>query len=42
MPYPGALTRHLGRRQHMSDIAQAVAGLLSPQQTTDLIPARQM
>lgn len=28
-----ALTRHLGRRVHMSDIVQAVAGLLSHQQT---------
>ncbi|WP_432198142.1 transposase family protein [Streptomyces sp. bgisy027] len=28
-----ALTRHLGRREHMSDIVQAVAGLLSHQQT---------
>jgi hypothetical protein len=36
-----ALARHLGRREHMSDIVQAVAGLLSHQQTADLIPARQ-
>ncbi|MFJ6636879.1 transposase [Streptomyces sp. NPDC091376] len=36
-----ALTRRFGRREHMSDIAQAVAGLLSHQQTADLIPARQ-
>ncbi|MEU8974582.1 transposase family protein [Streptomyces monashensis] len=28
-----ALARHLGRREHMSDIVQAVAGLLSHQQT---------
>jgi hypothetical protein len=27
------LTRHHGRREHMSDIIQAVAGLLSRQQT---------
>lgn len=31
-----ALTRHLGRREHMSDIVQAVAGLLSHQQTAAL------
>jgi hypothetical protein len=31
-----ALARHLGRREHMSDIVQAVAGLLSHQQTTTL------
>jgi hypothetical protein len=37
-----ALARHLGRRKHMSDIVQAVAGLLSHQQTADLIPARQV
>ncbi|MEW2289902.1 transposase family protein [Streptomyces sp. NPDC047841] len=37
-----ALTRHLGRREHISDIVQAVAGLLSHQQTADLTPARQM
>jgi hypothetical protein len=37
-----ALTRHLGRREHMSDMVQAVAGLLSHQQTADLMPARQM
>lgn len=36
-----ALTRHLGRREHISDTVQAVAGLLSHQQTADLIPARQ-
>ncbi|MFE7595542.1 transposase family protein [Streptomyces sp. NPDC057494] len=36
-----SLTRHLGRREHMSDNVQAVAGLLSHQQTVDLIPARQ-
>ncbi|MFE5908235.1 transposase [Streptomyces wedmorensis] len=32
----------LGRREHMSDPVQAVAGLLSQQQTADLIPARQV
>ncbi|WP_461097883.1 transposase family protein, partial [Streptomyces bullii] len=37
-----ALARHLGRREHISDIVQAVAGLLSHQQTADLIPTRQM
>ncbi|MDX2683674.1 transposase family protein [Streptomyces sp. NY05-11A] len=31
-----ALARHLGRREHMSDIVQAVAGLLSHQQTAAL------
>jgi hypothetical protein len=31
-----ALVRRLGRREHMSDIAQAVAGLLSHQQTVTL------
>ncbi|MFJ5835145.1 transposase family protein [Streptomyces sp. NPDC093089] len=36
-----ALARHLGRREHMSDTVQAVAGLLSHQQTADLIPAQQ-
>ncbi|MFH9016409.1 transposase family protein [Streptomyces sp. NPDC017943] len=36
-----ALARHLGRREHMSDTVQAVAGLLSHQQTADLTPARQ-
>ncbi|MFJ4338505.1 transposase family protein [Streptomyces sp. NPDC088915] len=36
-----ALARHLGRREHMSGIVQAVAGLLSHQQATDLIPACQ-
>jgi DNA-binding CsgD family transcriptional regulator len=36
-----ALARHLGRREHLSDIVQAVAGLLSHQQTADLSPARQ-
>ncbi|MFI1069623.1 hypothetical protein [Streptomyces puniciscabiei] len=33
---------HLGRREHMSDIVQAIAGLLSHQQTADLPPAQQM
>ncbi|MFH9742664.1 transposase [Streptomyces roseolus] len=36
-----ALARHLGRREHMSDMIQAVAGLLSHQQTADLGPRRQ-
>ncbi|MEU9575618.1 transposase, partial [Streptomyces massasporeus] len=36
-----ALTRHLGRREHMSDIVQAIAGLLSHQRTADLIPTLQ-
>lgn len=31
-----ALARHLGRREHMSDIVQAVAGLLSHQQSASL------
>ncbi|WP_308114150.1 transposase family protein [Streptomyces brasiliscabiei] len=35
-----ALSRHLGRREHMSDIVQAVAGLLSHQHISDLTPAR--
>ncbi|MFP8903514.1 transposase family protein [Streptomyces atacamensis] len=33
-----ALARHLGRREHISDTVQAVAGLLSHQQTADLTP----
>lgn len=37
-----ALARHLGRREHISDTVQAVAGLLSHQQTTDLTSARSM
>ncbi len=37
-----ALTRHLGRREHMSHTIQAIAGLLSHQQTADLASARQM
>ncbi|MEU7501802.1 hypothetical protein AB0B52_33060 [Streptomyces griseofuscus] len=37
-----ALARHLGRREHMRDTVQAVAGLLSHQQTADLRSARQM
>jgi hypothetical protein len=37
-----ALARHLGRREHMSDTVQAIAGLLSHQQTTDLTSAQQM
>ncbi|MEU7707422.1 transposase family protein [Streptomyces nodosus] len=36
-----ALARHLGRREHISHTVQAVAVLLSHQQTADLIPARQ-
>nr|WP_239768946.1 transposase family protein [Streptomyces sp. CL12-4] len=36
-----ALARHLGRREHMSDTVQAVAGLLSHQQTEDLTSTRQ-
>ncbi|CAM5651386.1 Transposase OS=Streptomyces griseomycini OX=66895 GN=FHS37_006751 PE=4 SV=1 [Streptomyces griseomycini] len=37
-----ALTRHLGRREHMSHTVQAVAGPLSHQQTADLASARPM
>ncbi len=37
-----ALARHLSRREHISDTVQAVAGLLSHQQTADLMPARQV
>ncbi|MER5738916.1 transposase family protein [Streptomyces sp. NPDC002262] len=36
-----ALARHLGRREHISDTVQAIAGLLSHQQTADLNPRRQ-
>ncbi|MGW3407543.1 transposase family protein [Streptomyces sp. NPDC000888] len=36
-----SLARHLGRREHMSDIVQAVAGLLSHQQTAALSRSRQ-
>jgi hypothetical protein len=36
------LARHLGRREHMSHTVQAIAGLLSHQQTADLASARQM
>jgi len=36
------LARHLGRREHISDTVQAVAGLLSRQQIADLTPARTM
>ncbi|MFG2903265.1 hypothetical protein ACGFZH_40060 [Streptomyces zaomyceticus] len=36
-----APTRHIGRREHISDTVEAVAGLLSHQQTADLIPAWQ-
>ncbi|MGV9350222.1 transposase family protein, partial [Streptomyces spiralis] len=37
-----ALARHLGRREHISDTLQAIAALLSHQQTADLTPARPM
>ncbi|XVV39311.1 hypothetical protein ACQPXT_40410 [Streptomyces sp. CA-100214] len=37
-----ALARHLGRGDHISDTIQAVAGLLSHQQTADLTSARLM
>jgi hypothetical protein len=37
-----SLSRHLGRREHMSHTIQAVAGLLSLQQTMNLTPAQQM
>ncbi|MGW3554195.1 transposase family protein [Streptomyces griseoincarnatus] len=37
-----ALTRHLGRREHISDTVQAIASLLSHQQTADLASARPM
>jgi hypothetical protein len=37
-----ALTRHLGRREHVSDTIQAIAGLLAHQQTADVNLARQM
>ncbi|WP_461712301.1 hypothetical protein [Streptomyces sp. DSM 41013] len=40
-PSPGALARRLGRREHMSDTVQAVAGLLSHQQTADLTSTQQ-
>ncbi|WP_411111531.1 hypothetical protein [Streptomyces sp. c-19] len=36
-----ALARHLGRRKHISDTVQAIAGLLSHQQSADLDPRRQ-
>ncbi|MFJ1732979.1 hypothetical protein [Streptomyces sp. NPDC088254] len=36
-----ALTSRLGRREHMSDTVQAVAGLLSHQQTADETSVRQ-
>ncbi|MET7645869.1 transposase family protein [Streptomyces sp. NPDC005426] len=35
-----ALARHLGRRERMDDTVQAIATLLSQQQTADLFPAR--
>ncbi|MEU6497312.1 hypothetical protein ABZ890_44350 [Streptomyces sp. NPDC046984] len=37
-----ALARQFGRREHISDTVQAIAGLLSHQQITDLNSARQM
>jgi hypothetical protein len=37
-----ALARHHGRREHMSDIIRAVAGLLSHQQTAALASNPQM
>ncbi|MBB4796211.1 IS5 family transposase [Streptomyces nodosus] len=37
-----ALASHLGRREHISDTVQAVAVLLSHQQTADLIPSRRV
>jgi hypothetical protein len=37
-----AVARHLGCRERMSDTIQAIAGLLSHQQTADLNLARQM
>ncbi|MGW8954650.1 transposase [Streptomyces sp. NPDC055709] len=37
-----ALARHLGRREYMNDTVQAVAGLLSHQQSTDMASAQQM
>ncbi|MEU6472454.1 transposase family protein [Streptomyces massasporeus] len=36
------LARHLGRREHISDTVQAIAGLLSHQQTADLDQAPQV
>ncbi|MFH9862860.1 transposase family protein [Streptomyces sp. NPDC017202] len=36
-----ALARRLGRREHISDTVQAIAGLLSRQQTADLTSTRQ-
>jgi hypothetical protein len=36
-----AVSRHLGRREHMSDTFQAIAGLLSHQQTVEPNPTRQ-
>ncbi|MFI8915123.1 hypothetical protein ACIGW4_26340 [Streptomyces sp. NPDC053513] len=37
-----APAHRLGRRERVSDMVRAVAGLLSHQQTADLSPARQM
>jgi DDE superfamily endonuclease/Helix-turn-helix of DDE superfamily endonuclease len=37
-----SLSRHLGRREHMSDTVRAVAGLLSLQQTKNLALAQHM
>ncbi|MFE9059548.1 transposase [Streptomyces mutabilis] len=36
-----ALARHLGRRKHTNDTVQAIASLLSHQQTANLMSARQ-
>ncbi|MFI1808474.1 hypothetical protein ACH415_33245 [Streptomyces californicus] len=36
------LSRHLGSLEHMSHTVQAIAGLLSHQQTADLTSARPM
>ncbi len=35
-----ALTRHFGRREHISHTVQAIAGMLSHQQTADLTRSR--
>ncbi|MEU8952115.1 transposase family protein [Streptomyces sp. NPDC048489] len=37
-----SLARHLGRREHMSDTVQAIASLLSHQQTANLSSTQQM
>ncbi|WP_229860379.1 hypothetical protein [Streptomyces litmocidini] len=36
-----APARHLGRREHISDVVQAVTGLFSHRQTADPGPRRQ-